>query len=943
MLINLINHFLKIMSKNNIEKIQNYRKKHHLRTLITIVSLFAVLFSLENSGFHIISGDNALAIDAPSLSNGGSYQINSDLYLYLYWSTVPDAASYIVFRCPTSNAETANCTTLNPLNNDSIDDGPFAPLTTYYYRVAGVDPNNNSIGPLSNEVAATTLAVINNALSSSFNTITLSGTIKTANAGATIVEVGFRYWPSLTIPINYTTTTAQVGNSGVPEFTFTGALTNLTPSTEYRYQAYALDDQGIYYYGPTPTLLHDVYFRTGAAPLSVTNQEATDITTSSVTLNGTINSLGDSGVREVGFVYGATTAYGTTSTISVPARGYAVGDLSKLLENLSSGRIYHYNFYASTPDDPKRGVIGVSTYGTDRIFSTISVPTAESPDTVITASNTVTTTIAAPSSVSAPKLDFTSLVSGNAVTLPGAMTATIETSLGSLQFSIPNAVTITAGGAWDGVLNLPTIKANNSVTVVPSAGKEAAVSAVLEVGDDDNILILDRAARLLIPGQAGKNAGYYRGSSFSAITTDCTADDQTIVDAQLGNGAECKIDVGNDMVIWTKHFTSFLSYTQSDIPRASGCYDCIAPEKLSLLINKGADITNTTTVLLNLSATDNLDSADQLSMMISNDTNFKDGVWKEYTATTTWELLPNAGKKEVYAKFKDRWSNTSQTISTSINLIFPIVNNTNNVVAVIEDLLKNQIVEPLSKTDTMLLADNITDQNSKIIINQITDFAYQPGEKINFTYNFTNDSKKTLYTKVTRQLINKETGKIVKNSLSFSYIKPNKSFKRNISELLKENLTSGNYEMTITVYDLINKKVIDTNSIKIFIEKKQNKFLLGGQNISDGITMDKNFLTEQTGKKLPYNLTYKFNYKNLENKAVTLTVQRELLDNNGKPVDQGTTFKVKVPAASTLKRTFIRPFPKLLPAGEYSLRVRVYDATKKLLKEDQVNVDIVLR
>lgn len=926
-------------------KTQDSKKKHHLRTLIIVVSLFALIFSLEKFGFHIISGDNALAIEAPSLSNGGSFQKNSDLYLYLYWSTVPDAASYIVFRCPTSNAETANCTTLNAFTNDNIDDGPLTPLTTYYYRVAGVDPNSASIGPLSNEIAATTSAVIQNTLSGSHNTATLSGTIKTANAGATIVEVGFRYWPSATEPINYTTTTAQVGNSGVPEFTFTGALANLTPSTEYRYQAYALDDQGIYYYAPTPTLLHDVYFRTGAAPLSVTNQEATDITASSVTLNGTINSLGDEGVEGVGFVYGATTAYGTTSTISVPARGYAVGDLSKLLENLSSGRIYHYNFYASTPDDPKRGVSGVPTYGTDRIFSTISTPTAESPSTVITASNTVTTTIAAPSSVSAPKLDLTSLVSGNAVTLPGAMTATIETSLGSLQFSIPNAVTITAGGAWDGVLNLPTIKANNSVTVVPSAGKEAAVSAVLEVGDDDNILILDRAARLLIPGQAGKNAGYYRGSSFSAITTDCTADDQTIVDAQLGNGAECKIDVGNDMVIWTKHFTSFLSYTESEAPSTSGggCYDCIAPEKLSLLINNGSETTNTTTVSLGLSAIDNLDSADQLSMMISNEANFKDGVWIAYATTTNWELLPGAGKKEVYAKFKDRWLNISQTISASINLIFPIVNNTNNVVAVIEDLLKNQIVEPLSKTDTMLLADNITDQNSKIIINQITDFAYQPGEKINFTYNFTNDSKKTLYTKVTRQLINKETGKIVKNSLSFSYIKPNKSFKRNISELLKENLTSGNYEMTITVYDLINKKVIDTNSIKIFIEKKQNKFLLGGQNISDGITIDKNFLTEQTGKKLPYNLTYKFNYKNLENKAVTLTVQRELLDNNGKPVDQGTTFKVKVPAASTLKRTFIRPFPKLLPAGEYSLRVRVYDANKKLLKEDQVDVNIVLR
>src|SRR5690606_19613593 len=49
------------------------------------------------------------------------------------------------------------------------------------------------------------------------------------------------------------------------------------------------------------------------------------------------------------------------------------------------------------------------------------------------------------------------------------------------------------------------------------------------------------------------------GGTFTAITAQCAADSQ-----DAGNAVErdCFIVVGDDIVIWTKHFTTFAAYTQ---------------------------------------------------------------------------------------------------------------------------------------------------------------------------------------------------------------------------------------------------------------------------------------------------------------------------------------------------------------------------------------------
>ncbi|SFK99759.1 S-layer homology domain-containing protein [Paenibacillus sp. 1_12] len=139
-------------------------------------------------------------------------------------------------------------------------------------------------------------------------------------------------------------------------------------------------------------------------------------------------------------------------------------------------------------------------------------------------------------------------------TLP-LVEARATTSIGEINVFIPSGVSISAPAAWDGTIKLPELQANNSVTVT-----NGNVSAVIEVGVPDLTLTFDKAVRLLIPNQAGKLAGFVRDGVFVTITNEITADTQEVAD-KLAAGGEGTINVGNDLVIWTKHFTKFASYT----------------------------------------------------------------------------------------------------------------------------------------------------------------------------------------------------------------------------------------------------------------------------------------------------------------------------------------------------------------------------------------------
>ena len=118
-----------------------------------------------------------------------------------------------------------------------------------------------------------------------------------------------------------------------------------------------------------------------------------------------------------------------------------------------------------------------------------------------------------------------------------------------------------ASSSWDGIIVAPTV---TTVTLPPVSGQTKTLSTAIEIGFSGAKLSFDKAVKILLPGQVDKRAGYARtGITFTEITTTCGENSQAWVDTNLGVDGDCKINSGSDLVIWTKHFTSFATYTQT--------------------------------------------------------------------------------------------------------------------------------------------------------------------------------------------------------------------------------------------------------------------------------------------------------------------------------------------------------------------------------------------
>jgi len=208
------------------------------------------------------------------------------------------------------------------------------------------------------------------------------------------------------------------------------------------------------------------------------------------------------------------------------------------------------------------------TYAVSVIVTTATqtVPTADGTATansttpqVVVSSPTQAVTVTVSSGTSNASVNYGSLISGGAGTIPQT---TIDSA--SADIAIPASTTVTSADiTWNGIIAAPTI---TTVTLPETSGQTKTLSTAIEIGFTGAKLSFDKAVRILLPGQSGKRAGYVRtGITFTEITNTCAADNQVTGDALVADG-DCKIDVGSDLAIWTKHFTSFATYTQTATP-----------------------------------------------------------------------------------------------------------------------------------------------------------------------------------------------------------------------------------------------------------------------------------------------------------------------------------------------------------------------------------------
>lgn len=246
-------------------------------------------------------------------------------------------------------------------------------------------------------------------------------------------------------------------------------------------------------------------------------------------------------IHPAGLTATATPILNNSSTITINAGAASV-----------AGNYY----FRATVDGVASGIIKVPVLATE---------TVSSEPIVI---GTIPKAISVPPDVTNPSIRVTTIGAANGgqqATLPAVQVSAV-TTLGAIEVSIPDFAVITGPAGWNGTINLPTVQANTSVTATPAAGYTNNVQSVIEVGCGDDKLTFNKAVRLLIPGQGGKLAGYSRGGTFSVISKpDGALDTQAWADSNIAAEGDAAIDVGSDLVIWTKHFTKFISYIQTAI------------------------------------------------------------------------------------------------------------------------------------------------------------------------------------------------------------------------------------------------------------------------------------------------------------------------------------------------------------------------------------------
>jgi hypothetical protein len=183
-------------------------------------------------------------------------------------------------------------------------------------------------------------------------TATVAGTVN-PNGAATTWHVDY----GTSTGYGSSTPSVSVG-SGTSATAVSADLTGLKAGTTYHYRFVATNGSGT-------AQGADGLLTTTAAPQAVTGS-ASSVTTSSATLNGTVNPNGRATTWY--FEYGTSTGYGSKTPVKDAGLGTSAVNVSASLTGLGTGRTYHYRLVAVSD-------AGTGT-GSDQAFVTTTAPIA---------------------------------------------------------------------------------------------------------------------------------------------------------------------------------------------------------------------------------------------------------------------------------------------------------------------------------------------------------------------------------------------------------------------------------------------------------------------------------------------------------------------------------------------------------------------------------------
>ena len=226
---------------------------------------------------------------------------------------------------------------------------------------------------------------------------------------------------------------------------------------------------------------------------------------------------------------------------------------------------------------PGRQLLTITINGKTATYEvTITKPIEAKKDQTITIEDDPVT-ITVPVEASGAKID----VADKKESLP-LIAVRAATDVGKVEMAIPEGTKISKAPAdWNGKIQLPVKLDKPNVPKDELKDIDESDICVISVGAKDSdgndiVLEFDQAVRLLIPGQKDRTAAYVRNGKLIEITRSLAQDKQAFANDNnnIPKGEEAALDVGNDKVIWTKHFTEFLTYkskeTTPDKPGTGG-------------------------------------------------------------------------------------------------------------------------------------------------------------------------------------------------------------------------------------------------------------------------------------------------------------------------------------------------------------------------------------
>ncbi len=188
------------------------------------------------------------------------------------------------------------------------------------------------------------------------------------------------------------------------------------------------------------------------------------------------------------------------------------------------------------------------------------------PELVITSNKTALDDIIIPSTVTNPSINYSKIqkTSGSTTSVlinNQPLTITKDTT-GDTKPDVKVTIqsnTTASGTSWDASLVLPTVQSSSSISLPISSGETNTPQLAIQLGSSVP-LSFDKPIRLLFVDQSGLKVGFFHSSQVTEITSICISDSTSGI--PLGSN-ECKINVGQDLVVWTNHFTGFVTWSSS--------------------------------------------------------------------------------------------------------------------------------------------------------------------------------------------------------------------------------------------------------------------------------------------------------------------------------------------------------------------------------------------